>query len=129
MKYVSLWDRIGIGISGLCAVHCLFFPVTLALLPLWPFAEVVHRWSHPVLFILIVPTVLFAVRKHSKTFLIPMLLYSGLSVVGLAWLLHDWIGAWGEAFMTLIGSILLISGHWRNYRHHQKQKHKHYETA
>lgn len=129
MKYTSLWDRIGIGISGLCAVHCLFFPAALALLPLWPVAEAVHHWTHPVLFILIVPTVVLVVRKHNGVSLIPILLYAGLSVIGLAWLLHDLIGPWGEASVTLAGSLLLIVGHWKNYTHHQRHKHRHHETS
>jgi len=29
------WDRLGIGLSALCAVHCLLTPVVLSLLPLW----------------------------------------------------------------------------------------------
>jgi vacuolar-type H+-ATPase subunit I/STV1 len=119
----AFWDRIGIALSGLCAIHCLFFPVTIALLPLLPVAESVHDWTHPALFLLIAPTVYFAVRSNGLPKSIPRLLYIGLAVIALAWMLHDLIGMWGESVVTIIGSCLLVTGHWMNYRHHQS-KHK-----
>ncbi len=121
----TVWDRLGIGLSGLCAVHCLLFPIVMALLPLWPVAESIHLWSHPVLFLLIVPTVWLALRnggyRHRR---VSLLLLGGLATVGVAGLLHDWTGIvaseWGEALITLTGSVLLINGHWLNYRSHRR---------
>lgn len=115
----GFWDRLGISISGLCAIHCLFFPVAIALLPLWPMAESIHNWTHPVLFILIVPTIIFALRNRNFFGPIGLYLFSGLMVVGAAWILHDWIGDWGEATVTLAGSGLLVRGHWLNYQMHK----------
>ncbi len=115
----AFWDRIGISLSGLCAIHCLFFPVAIALLPLWPAAEAIHDWTHPILFILIVPTVIYALKGGVEDIRIPAFLYLGLIIVGLAWLLHDWLGDFGEAAVTMIGSGLLVTGHWFNYQHHK----------
>lgn len=116
----EFWDRLGIGISGLCAIHCLFFPVAIALLPLWPAAKAIHEWTHPLLFVLIVPTVLFALKGERKDQRIPVLLYTGLFFVGLAWILHDWVGDAGEVVTTMAGSALLVTGHWLNYKFHKK---------
>lgn len=118
---IAFWDRLGISISGLCAVHCLFFPVAIALLPLWPMAESIHDWTHPVLFILIVPTVIFVLKDRRTFGPIGLYLFSGLIVVGAAWMLHDWIGDWGEAAVTITGSALLVRGHWINYQFHKKK--------
>lgn len=96
----------------------------IALMPLWPVAESIHFWTHPILFLLIVPTVYYAVRKSRVPRNIPILLYSGLAVIALAWLLHDWVGLWGESVVTMAGSALLITGHWYNYRHHQSKYQK-----
>ncbi|HEX6982497.1 MAG TPA: MerC domain-containing protein, partial [Balneolaceae bacterium] len=115
----SFWDRLGIGLSGLCAIHCLFFPVIVALLPLWPVAESIHFWTHPFLFLLIVPTVYYALRSSNVPHRIPQLLYAGLFVIALAWLLHEWVGAWTESAITMAGSVLLIMGHWFNYKYHK----------
>lgn len=119
----------GIGISGLCAIHCLFFPVALALLPLWPVGDIIHDWTHPILFVLIVPTVVFAIKHGYKVPHVPLLLYSGLIIVGLAWLLHGWLGSWGEALVTLAGSALLVAGHWKNYIYHKNHLHLQHETT
>lgn len=123
----SFWDRLGIGLSGLCAVHCLFFPVIVALLPLWPVAEAIHFWTHPLLFLLIAPTVYYALRSPKVPPRIPQLLYAGLLIIALAWLLHEWVGAWTESIITMAGSALLIAGHWLNYKHH-KAIHKESES-
>ena len=120
-SHTAFWDRLGISISGLCALHCLFFPVAIALLPLWPTAQSIHDWTHPVLFILIVPTVIFALRGRKILGSIGLYLMSGLAVVGMAWMLHDWLGNWGEAAVTIIGSALLVRGHWINYQLHKKK--------
>lgn len=127
----SFWDRLGISLSGICAIHCLFFPIAVALLPLWPVAEAIHFWTHPLLFLLIVPTVYYALRVSNVPQRIPQLLYTGLFVIALAWLLHEWVGAWTESLITLSGSAFLIAGHWYNYKFHQSisNKTEEYETA
>ena len=61
------WDRLGIGLSGLCAVHCLLTPVVLSLLPLWPTLQAVNAWVHPTLLVLILPVVLGALRRARRT--------------------------------------------------------------
>jgi len=114
----SFWDRIGILLSGLCALHCLVFPIAIALLPLWPVAESVHGWMHPILFFLIAPTVYFAVSTKNVPKLIPAFLFSGLTFIALVWVLHEWVGLWTESAITTFGSLLLIVGHWLNYRSH-----------
>ena len=127
-SFKTKWDKIGIGISGFCAIHCLFFPIAIALLPLWPVTEYIHEWTHPILFILIAPTVFFAVRNQPSFGTIPLILYMGMLIVGLAWVLHDLTGIWGEAIVTLCGSSLLVIGHWKNYIHHKKREKQIYET-
>lgn len=118
----TIWDRIGISLSGFCAVHCLFFPVVLSLLPLWPVAESIHAWTHPVLFVLIVPTVFLALRNKSLFSAVSYWLFAGLAVIALAWVLHSAIGNWGEAIITMLGSALLVTGHIMNYREHRKRE-------
>lgn len=99
-------------------MHCLFIPVAVALLPLWPVAESAHSWTHPILLLLIAPTVFFALRTNTVSARVPGLLFLGLAVVGLAWMLHDWVGLWEESAVTTVGSLLLIAGHWFNYKNH-----------
>lgn len=124
IQSTAFWDRLGISLSGLCAIHCLFFPVAIALMPLWPVSEYLHDWTHPILFALILPTVIFALRGRQPFNSITYWLIAGLIVVGIAWILHDFVGLWGESIITTIGSAMLIRGHWLNYRFHQHKNGK-----
>lgn len=125
-----LWDRFGIGVSGVCAIHCLLFPVLISVLPLWSFAPVLHEWAHPVFLVMLVPIVFFASRRSHYDRKITTLLIAGFFVVLIAWVFgHLWFGYLFETTGTLAGSILLTLGHWMNYRHHRtckNSKHKHH---
>lgn len=125
-----LWDRFGLGVSTVCAIHCLVFPVIISILPLWSFAPVLHEWAHPVFLIFLIPIVFFASRRSHFDKKITSLLVTGFFCVLAAWALgHLWFGIYFETIGTLFGSVLLIAGHWMNYRHHQTCKnssHKHH---
>ena len=119
----SVWDRIGISLSGLCAIHCVLTPLLLIALPFSPLIGALHDWLHPVLIVLIVPIVALAYR-HTPAGpdrrVIVGFFAAGLVTITTAWLSHDLIGAWGEASLTLAGSLLLITGHWKNARCHHR---------
>jgi hypothetical protein len=116
----SRWDRIGVIVSGICLVHCLFLPILVATLPLWPMADSLHDWLHPVFALLLIPITLMAVRsgllKHDQKSP-AFLLGSGLLVIlGAALWGHYTPGFAAESVLTLAGSGLLIGGHWRNWQ-------------
>ena len=113
------WDRLGIGLSGLCAVHCLLMPLALAMLSLWPVAFDPDAWLHPIFAALLIPTTLMAVRlavRHRHARHIPMLLGGGLMLVLAVMVIGEVAGVASEAAVTVLGSSLLITGHWRNGR-------------
>lgn len=116
----GFWDRLGISLSGLCLVHCLLLPVALAVLPLWPVFDTVHAWLHPVFAVLILPTTLLALvgsyRRHRHADIV-FFLGAGLVLILTAGFLgHEAPGALTETTLTVAGSLLLITGHWRNWR-------------
>ncbi|NBB86304.1 MAG: MerC family mercury resistance protein [Bacteroidetes bacterium] len=115
------WDRLGIGLSGLCAVHCLLTPVTLSLLPLWPTLQAVNAWVHPTLLVLLLPVVMGALRRTRRTghMATAALLGIGFLVLVGAWLGHDAWGGTGERIGTIAGSALLIAGHAQNWHRHR----------
>lgn len=114
------WDRLGISLSGVCAVHCLALPVLLALLPLWPVAAQVHAWLHALFAIVIIPTTLAAMwygyRRHGSTGTLSLLGIGLLVVLAALVVGHENGGLVSETVITLAGSSLLIFGHWRNWR-------------
>jgi lipopolysaccharide export LptBFGC system permease protein LptF len=89
--------------------------------------EVLHDWAHPVFLVLLVPIVFFASRRSHYDTKITTFLVSGFVLVLMGWLLgHFWLGLLFESSLTLLGSVVLIAGHWFNYRHHQTCKnHQH----
>lgn len=132
----SLWDRIGIGLSGICMIHCLVLPIVLASLAVWPVMEEVHAWLHPVFAVLLVPTTIAAAwhgwRSHRDRPVI-VVLAVGLCVVLTAGVLgHSVPGAFIETALTLTGSTILMVGHWRNWRlirrHHVHNNHSIHRT-
>lgn len=115
-----IWDKLGLSLSALCAIHCLFVPVILALLPLSPVALTIEHWLHPIFVLLIAPTIFYAARRSHYNKKIVSLLSAGFILIIIGWLAGDyWLGELFETIVTFIGSIVLIAGHWLNYRHHQ----------
>jgi len=114
-------DRLGIGLSGLCAVHCLLTPVALSLLPLWPTLQAVNAWVHPTLLLLILPVVVGALWRARRTGHVTTaaLLGSGYIILVGAWWGHGHWGPTGERLGTVAGSALLICGHAQNWRRHR----------
>lgn len=118
-----IWDRFGIGVSGICAIHCLFFPVLISVLPLFSTVNLLHEWAHPVFLVLLAPIVFFASKRSHYDFTITSILITGFIIILIGWLLgHYWLGFLFETSMTLLGSGMLIAGHWFNYRHHRACK-------
>lgn len=113
---LGFWDRVGIGLSGVCAIHCLLVPVVVSLIPLWPAFEEFHGYTHLIFFLAITPTVILSLQKRNASNKVTWHLISGVLVIFLAWFFNEYLGEYGEAGVTLIGSILLIRGHWLNYK-------------
>jgi hypothetical protein len=111
----GFWDRVGIGLSGICAIHCLLVPVVVSLIPLWPAFEEFHGYTHLIFFLAIAPTVILSLQRKHESPAVTVFLISGVAVIFLAWFFNETLGEYGEAGVTLIGSLLLIRGHWLNY--------------
>lgn len=128
-----LWDRFGVGVSTICAIHCLFFPVLISILPVTTFLPAMHDWAHPVFILTLIPIVFFASRRSHYDTKIVSLLVGGFIIVIIGWLGgHLLFGYLFETVVTLSGSVILIAGHWFNYRHHRQCKnhsHKHHPVA
>lgn len=124
----GIWDRIGLSVSGICALHCLFSPILITTLPLWPLAFEIHSWAHPLFIILLLPVIYFAGKRSHFDKKVTLFLITGFLMIVSGWLMgHFWLGPWFETSATLIGSFILIAGHWLNYRHHRTCENKNHE--
>lgn len=114
-----IFDRLAIGASLLCALHCAFFPLLLVAFPTLLALPVDDEQFHLLLLWFVIPSSLIAIflgcRRHKD----PLVLVFGLIGLSLmifaAFLGHDLLGEMGEKWMTVIGAILLAAAHWRNF--------------
>ncbi|KYG65418.1 hypothetical protein AZI87_12830 [Bdellovibrio bacteriovorus] len=113
------WDKIGIFLSSLCALHCLATPLLVLALPV--LGEFFHQeWVHLVMALFVVPVGLFAFwsgYKHHNQMKVFALGVVGLTMVGGASLLpHEWVEVYEHDVVTILGSIFLITAHILNRR-------------
>lgn len=113
------WDKIGILLSSLCAVHCLVTPLLALTLPVLgnTFEE---EWVHLLMALFVVPVGVFAFwsgyKHHRKTKVFTLGLF-GLFLVGGASLApHSWVEFFGHDLVTIFGSTFLITAHILNRR-------------
>lgn len=114
-----LLDRVSIGVSAICAIHCIAMPVLLALFPTIPLFGGDEHLFHSLLVLLVLPTSLFAgflgCSKHKDSKVI-WGIFTGLFLLVFAALFgHDFLGEIGEKVATLVAAFILASAHWRNY--------------
>ncbi len=113
-------DRVAISVSALCAIHCLFTPVflimTSGVLPLSIDNELIHLY----VLMVAIPFSLVALtlgQRNHKTVKIFVLGLFGLTALSAAWFLGEpMVGEYGEKVLTVLGSILVVYAHIRNYR-------------
>jgi len=120
VKLQLMMDKFAIGLSAMCAIHCLAVPVLLVLLPSAAALGLGNEQFHFWMLAAVLPSSLLALflgcKKHKRYQLFI------LGVVGLALLLsavvlgENIIGEAGEKVLTLLGSLFVIAGHWLNFR-------------
>ena len=128
-------DKFAVGISSVCAVHCLLTPIAITVFPM--FGLFLGGYFHLVMYVIIMPTSMFALllgcRKHQDK-IVGVLGITGLVLLSIALLvstqyysylfvsnLHTATGTFmkyaakSERVMTLLGGLCLIGAHVRNY--------------
>jgi hypothetical protein len=119
-------ERVAVGVSALCLIHCIGLPLLLAALPalssLLPIPESFHIW----VLAFAVPSsalALFAGRHHHRRAYPLMFGATGLILLatGALVLLE---GRW-EAPVTILGSLCLACAHVANWRlRHSSHQHR-----
>lgn len=125
------WDRIGIGLSSLCVLHCVFTPLAFLLLPALstPGDEVQHGF-HTLMAALLLPVAAIAFVRgylHHRRMMPVVLGLCGVAVILIALVLPEF----GDSHVphlavNVFGSILLITGHALNRRYCTRCMHHHH---
>lgn len=119
-------DKLAISLSFLCAMHCLATPLVLVLLPSIAALQFNNEAFHIWMVTIVIPISIYALTmgcNQHKRYQLLALGGAGLAFLLLAVLLGETvIGEFWEKTLTLVGSILIIIGHYRNFRLCQVQE-------
>ncbi len=113
-----LLDKIAVGLSGLCLLHCLLLPFVVAFLPFLGQLEDDHLHTELLLFVIPVSVIALTVgyRRHRQ---IGVILWgaAGLAILTIgALVVHDLYGLAADRATTISGSLILAFTHFRNFR-------------
>ncbi|EEB78821.1 MAG: MerC domain-containing protein [Halioglobus sp.] len=113
-------DKAAIGLSLLCAVHCLLLPLSIALLPSLAVYGLADEAFHTWIILAVIPLSAFALtmgcKKHRRTDVLYIGAF-GLLLLCLTPLLgHELLGEAGEKILTLSGAALIATSHIKNFR-------------
>ena len=113
-------DKFAISLSTICAIHCFFAPSFLILFSSFESIQYDNELIHSLFLLMAVPISSFALisglinHKKFSFFLIGIV---GLVVLISALILGEGIlGELGEKLVTLIGSIIVVFAHFKNYQ-------------
>ena len=113
-------DKLSITLSLACMIHCLLMPSFLILTSGFLALSIDNELIHRVFLIIVLPVSLYALITGYQNHKILSYLYLGIS--GL-WLLFFAVffgegvfGEFTEKSLTLIGSIIVATSHYKNYK-------------
>lgn len=113
----TLFDRLAIGASTLCLIHCLALPALFVAVPTLSVFLIIPDGFHALAFAFAVPTSVAALamghRRHGRHR--PALVaLAGLAAIGIGALVP--LPEAAETAITVAGSLLLAAGHALNAR-------------
>ena len=121
-------DKMAIGLSIACAIHCLFLPLMVLTLPSIAALNLDNEAFHMWMVVAVIPCSIYALflgcKEHSR-YQFFFLAFTGLVILLLALVLvEERIGEAGEKIMTVAGAALIAVGHWLNFRLCRANEHK-----
>ncbi len=119
-------DKTAITLSTACAIHCLFLPVFVVMLPALGTSFFANESFHHFLLWFVVPTSVLALtqgcRRHNDRIVLTFIVLGLALLITPTILAHDVLSEDGERLTTVLGAMALAFGHIRNYRLCRKKK-------
>ncbi|MEM1379649.1 MAG: MerC domain-containing protein [Pseudomonadota bacterium] len=115
-------DQAGIGVAGLCLIHCLALPSLAALLPLIGVVSEAE-WIHKALVLAALPIAFWAMAMRFRQRW--GLVFCGVSLVGVGFLLAPFaVESWEalEEPLTITGALILFCAHLFWWRAHSARR-------
>ena len=124
----AITDKLAIGLSLMCAIHCLAQTVLLALLPSMVALQLDNEAFHLWMVVAVLPSSVYALTlgcKQHKRYRLLVFGFIGLTLLVMAVVLgEERIGEAGEKILTVLGAGFIAVGHWFNFRLCQVQKNR-----
>ena len=118
MKSQLTADKFAMSFSAICMMHCLFAPSLIVLsyssLALTLESELIHK----AILLLTIPVSIFAISLGYKNHSNNSIIYTGiagLTILISALLIGESIGENAELILTILGSLMVITCHYKNY--------------
>lgn len=125
-KAQAITDKLAIGLSLMCVIHCLGITILLALLPSMVALQLDDEAFHLWMIVAVLPASAYSLTlgcKRHKRYRLLILGSIGLTLLVMALVLgEERIGDVGEKILTVIGAGFVAVGHWFNYRLCRVQK-------
>ena len=113
-------DKASITLSLACMIHCLLMPSFLVLTSGFFALSIDNEFIHKAFLIIVLPVSLYALITGYRNHKILSYLYmgaSGLWILIFAVLFGDGVlGELAEKSLTLLGSLMVASAHYKNYK-------------
>jgi len=113
-------DKVEIGFSAICALHCILLPVALIFLPSLSATFLGSEDFHKALLYFVVPSSTIALflgcKMHGKNH---VYVYGAVGIGALliaSFFGHDLFGESREKFLTLLGAGIISLGHIKNQK-------------
>ncbi|MDZ8238300.1 MAG: MerC domain-containing protein [Nostoc sp. ChiQUE01a] len=121
-----LMDKTAIALSTACAIHCLFLPVVVVMLPVLATTTVGSESFHRLLLWFVFPISVLALiqgcRRHQDKIVLIFSIFGLVLMIATVIFGHDILSEDGERLATVLGATSLAFGHFRNYRLCRKNK-------
>ncbi|MEM1145493.1 MAG: MerC domain-containing protein [Pseudomonadota bacterium] len=122
-----LADKVAVGLSGLCAIHCLALPFAIALSPAIASLAISDESFHLWMVAAVIPISFFAIgtgfRVHKRASVVLICVVGLVFITGAALAGHEYLGENGERALTLFGALMIAVSHFLNYRYSPRAAH------
>ena len=120
IKLQTFSDKAAIGLSLMCTIHCLAFPLLFVVFPSMASFQLDNEVFHFRMLLAVMPTSIYALtlgcKRHKRLHLLVIGLL-GLTVLLLTAILPEpLLSESAEKLLTLVGAMLIGYGHVKNYR-------------
>jgi hypothetical protein len=124
MKFKLNWDKLGIGASLACAIHCALLPLFLTSLPLFGI-NIIHNLTFEIGMILLALCIgsyslYHGYKKHHHSLLPLALFFSGFIFLVLKQFFAEY-----HTWLLIPGVVLIITAHLINYKSCRVHNHAH----